>query len=129
MPVSRATAASASVVGPGTGSARSNRAGSSAWQKYCVRNNSGRQATCAGRFDHSRHDPRGGAEGGPDAVVAPEEGDRFGCFRKKSQIRALAEMSFVLLPRSGTGGSRPGQVWPPPSTTYTTTSEPSLPGP
>src|SRR5690606_2446802 len=42
-----ATLPSASVLGPGIGSARSNRAASSFWQKYCERNSSGRQMTCA----------------------------------------------------------------------------------
>src|SRR2546427_417634 len=42
-PVSRATLVKASVVGPGTGSARSNRAASSPWQKYWERKSSGRQ--------------------------------------------------------------------------------------
>ena len=37
------------MVGPGMGSARSNRAASSAWQKYWVRNSSGRQAIWAPR--------------------------------------------------------------------------------
>src|SRR5207249_8860367 len=45
--ISFATRPSASVVGPGTGSARSNAAWSSRWQKYCERNSSGRQITCA----------------------------------------------------------------------------------
>ena len=44
---SRATAASRSVLGPGMGSARSNRAVSSRWQKYCARKSSGRQTICA----------------------------------------------------------------------------------
>src|SRR5262249_6187630 len=42
-----ATAESASVVGPGTFSARSKSAWSSRWQKYCVRNNSGRHTISA----------------------------------------------------------------------------------
>ena len=37
------------MVGPGIGSARSNRAASSVWQKYWVRNSSGRQAIWAPR--------------------------------------------------------------------------------
>ena len=42
-----AAAASRSDDGPGIGSARSNRAASSCWQKYGPRNSSGRQTTCA----------------------------------------------------------------------------------
>src|SRR6185503_9197828 len=37
----------ASVLGPGTGSARSNSSGSSRCAKYCDRNSSGRQTSCA----------------------------------------------------------------------------------
>ena len=44
---SRASAEKRSVEGPGTGSARSNIAGFSSRQKYCERNNSGRQMICA----------------------------------------------------------------------------------
>src|SRR5262249_54113029 len=46
-PRRRAVSDSASVVGPGTGSARSKTAGSSRWQKYCDRKSSGRQTTRA----------------------------------------------------------------------------------
>src|SRR6516165_5091343 len=42
-----ATALNAWVLGPGTGSARSNRAASSRWQKYRDRNSSGRQTIFA----------------------------------------------------------------------------------
>ena len=75
--------ASASVVGPGIGSARSNRAASSTWQKYWVRNSSGRQATCApplGRLAQHR--------AGPAQVVVrvvrashldQADGERAGC--------------------------------------------------
>src|SRR5690606_38095736 len=45
-----ATLPSASVLGPGIGSAKSNSAASSFWQKYCERNSSGRQITCAPPF-------------------------------------------------------------------------------
>ncbi len=45
-PVSRATLPSASVEGPGMGSARSKLAWSSDWQKYCERKSSGRQMIC-----------------------------------------------------------------------------------
>src|SRR6185436_13975629 len=45
----RAVSASASVVRPGIGSARSKFAWSSAWQKYWLRNSSGRQTICAPR--------------------------------------------------------------------------------
>src|SRR5450432_4203303 len=44
---SLATRASASVDGPGIGSARSKLAWSSVWQKYCERKSSGRQMTRA----------------------------------------------------------------------------------
>src|SRR5882762_4264688 len=47
MPALRAASERASVVGPGTGSARSNVAGSSRWQKYWERKSSGRQTTSA----------------------------------------------------------------------------------
>src|SRR6266566_2182261 len=46
-PACFATFPSASVLGPGTGSARSNSAGSSCWAKYCDRNSSGRQTSRA----------------------------------------------------------------------------------
>src|SRR5690348_38684 len=46
-PASLATRAKASVVGPGTGSASANAAWSSLCGKYCDRNSSGRQTTCA----------------------------------------------------------------------------------
>src|SRR2546427_1251891 len=46
-PACFATLPSASVLGPGTGSARSNSAGSSCWAKYCDRNSSGRQTSRA----------------------------------------------------------------------------------
>src|SRR5579859_2963501 len=49
-PAARAACESFSVVGPGMGSARSNREASSRWQKYCVRKSSGRQTTCAPRL-------------------------------------------------------------------------------
>ena len=51
----------------------------------------------------------------------------IGCFSKNSQMRSLAETVSVDLPRNL--GFLPGQVWPPPSTTTSTTSAPSLPGP
>ena len=47
VPVSRATSASAAVLGPGIGSARSKLAWSSVWQKYWLRNSSGRQISWA----------------------------------------------------------------------------------
>src|SRR6185369_2805299 len=47
--VSRATSASAAVLGPGIGSARSKLAWSSVWQKYWLRNSSGRQTRAAPR--------------------------------------------------------------------------------
>ncbi len=53
-PNSAASAAKRSVVGPGIGSARSNSAVSSRWQKYWVRKSSGRQMTCAPRCAASR---------------------------------------------------------------------------
>src|SRR5437763_10956670 len=46
-PALRAASERARVVGPGTGSARSNVAGSSRWQKYWERKSSGRQTTSA----------------------------------------------------------------------------------
>src|ERR1051325_229396 len=46
---SRAVSVSASVDGPGIGSARSKLAWSSVWQKYGLRNSSGRQTICAPR--------------------------------------------------------------------------------
>ena len=49
--------------------------------------------------------------------------------RKKSQIRSLADTFIADLPISAIGGFWPGQVWPPPSITTSTTSEPSLPPP
>src|SRR6516165_4568058 len=52
--VSFATRASASVEGPGIGSARSKLAWSSVWQKYCERKSSGRQITCAPALAASR---------------------------------------------------------------------------
>ncbi len=44
-----ASAAMASVVGPGSGSASSKSAGSSTWQKYGEANSSGRTTICAPR--------------------------------------------------------------------------------
>src|SRR5581483_11532747 len=49
-----AVLASASVVGPGSGSAKSNDAVSSRWQKYCERKSSGRHTTRAPRLAASR---------------------------------------------------------------------------
>ena len=40
----------------------------------------------------------------------------------------VASMLIAVLPRKPTSGFWPGQVWPPPSMTYSTTSAPSLPG-
>jgi len=45
-----AAAATASLVGPGIGSARSNNAGSCTWQKYCEAKISGRQTMSAPRL-------------------------------------------------------------------------------
>src|SRR5262245_43515059 len=45
--LARAVSDSSSVVGPGIGSARSNLAWSSLWQKYWLRNSSGRQTSVA----------------------------------------------------------------------------------
>jgi hypothetical protein len=49
-PRAAATFASASLVGPGTGSAKSKRACSSDWQKYGVRKSSWRQTSSAPRM-------------------------------------------------------------------------------
>src|SRR3954468_10432991 len=51
---SRATRVRASVLGPGIGSARSNWAWSSVWQKYWLRNSSGRHTISAPRWAASR---------------------------------------------------------------------------
>src|SRR5579864_9553593 len=58
--LSRAASASASVVGPGTASARSKSLASSRWQKYCALKSSGRHTTFAPIFAASdlRHRPR-----------------------------------------------------------------------